>query len=571
MTPIANHLWQSTFFAIAAGLLTLLFQKNRAAVRYAIWLTASVKFLLPFALLSAAAGFLAPTAPVAKSPILPVVQRIHEPFPQTSFHIVASAAAPSPSRLPALLFAIWLAGAAVISLGWLRQWLRVRTIIRFATPLALDAPVPVFSTPASLEPGIFGFLRPVLLLPDAIAQHLTPPQLRAILIHELCHVRRRDTLTVALHMLVETVFWFHPLVWWIETRLLAERERACDEDVLHQTGDAQSYAEAILGVSRLYAGAQAWVAGVTGADLTQRIESIMRYRALPRLNTWKVAILAGAALVLFAIPLIVGAQSTRRAAFEVISIKENTTPSPFRIFWNVGPGGHFRAENLTLSFLLAAAYDIPFQSSRLTGLPDWAGGARYDIEAIPEKGAIPSGLAGRALDAAMRPLLQNLLADRFHLVIRRETKDLPLYAIVRAKGDLKLKASPIRESQCVPSDDERTAVDCHNFHGGLGRGIHAKAADLDDLALFVSNWTDRPVVNRTGIAGLFEFDTVGWTPMQQRTPRPDGSDDREITDIYDPSRPTIFTIFNEMGLKLEPQKGPLAVYIVESVQRPTPN
>jgi len=71
--------------------------------------------------------------------------------------------------------------------------------------------------------------RPILLLPADIAERLTPPQLQAVLAHELCHVRRRDNFTSAIHMIVEAVFWFHPLVWWISARLVEERERACDE------------------------------------------------------------------------------------------------------------------------------------------------------------------------------------------------------------------------------------------------------------------------------------------------------------------------------------------------------
>ena len=77
-----------------------------------------------------------------------------------------------------------------------------------------------------------GLFRPILLLPADITERLQPRELQAILAHELCHVRRRDNLTSAIHMIVEAVFWFYPLVWWIGARLVEERERACDEAVL---------------------------------------------------------------------------------------------------------------------------------------------------------------------------------------------------------------------------------------------------------------------------------------------------------------------------------------------------
>ena len=103
-----------------------------------------------------------------------------------------------------------------------------------------------------IEPGVFGVFRPVLLLPEGIAQRLTPDQLRAVVAHEMSHVRRRDNVANAIHMLAEALFWFHPLVWWIERRLLDEQERACDEEVLREGGDPQVYAESIMRICEFY-------------------------------------------------------------------------------------------------------------------------------------------------------------------------------------------------------------------------------------------------------------------------------------------------------------------------------
>jgi bla regulator protein blaR1 len=92
--------------------------------------------------------------------------------------------------------------------------------------------VPVLCSHSPVEPGIFGVFRPVLLLPEGILERLTPEQLKAIVVHEMCHVRRHDNLTFEFHMFVETLFWFYPPVWWIGARLIEEREIACDEAVL---------------------------------------------------------------------------------------------------------------------------------------------------------------------------------------------------------------------------------------------------------------------------------------------------------------------------------------------------
>jgi bla regulator protein blaR1 len=133
---------------------------------------------------------------------------------------------------------------------------------------------------------------PVLLLPAGIAQHLTPAQLDAVLAHELCHVRRRDNLSVSIHMVVEAIFWFHPLVWWVGARLLAERELTCDEEVLSLGGEPRVYAEGILKICKLYMESPlVCISGVTGSNLNQRIEAIMSNCRASKLNFAKKTIL----------------------------------------------------------------------------------------------------------------------------------------------------------------------------------------------------------------------------------------------------------------------------------------
>jgi CheY-like chemotaxis protein len=175
----------------------------------------------------------------------------------------------------------------------------------------ISATVEVRSAPLEsgglLEPGVVGLWRPILLLPAGIAERLTPPQLKAVLAHELCHIRRRDNLTSAIHMIVEAVFWFHPLVWWIGARLIDERERACDEEVLLLGCNPQVYAEGILNVCKLYVESPLeCVSGVTGSDLKKRIEAIMTNRIVLRLNFVKKVALVAAGMAAVAAPIVVG-------------------------------------------------------------------------------------------------------------------------------------------------------------------------------------------------------------------------------------------------------------------------
>jgi bla regulator protein blaR1 len=171
----------------------------------------------------------------------------------------------------------------------------------------LRHPVPLLLSRASLEPGILGIARPTLIWPDGISKRLDEAHLEAILTHEVRHVRRRDNPSAALHMLVETVFWFYPLVWWLGSRLVEERERACDEDVVALGSDRQVYAESILKVCEFCLGSPLpCVAGVTGADLKKRMVHIMNDRILHNLGFARKLLLTVAAALAIALPVTLG-------------------------------------------------------------------------------------------------------------------------------------------------------------------------------------------------------------------------------------------------------------------------
>jgi len=273
------HLWQSTVFAVLAALLSLAFQKNRASIRYCIWLAASLKFLIPIApLVSVAHDVVGNTASIDLVSRSPMLAHIVASGVTISAAVVVPFTPPEPSgmNITPILLAVWACGAAAAFSWWLVRWRRMRSVLRAASAVQLDAPIPVRTSPFLLEPGLFGVFRPVIVLPQKIVPALNPRQLNAILTHELSHWRRHDNLTAALHMVVETLFWFHPLVWWIGRRLVVEREQACDEAVIESSCDRHAYAEAIL---RICGGCArqplACISGVAGGDLTRRIATIM--------------------------------------------------------------------------------------------------------------------------------------------------------------------------------------------------------------------------------------------------------------------------------------------------------
>jgi beta-lactamase regulating signal transducer with metallopeptidase domain len=303
----ALHLWQSTVFAVAVAIVTLAFRGHRANVRYWLWLSASLKFLAPFAVLRDLGSRIHWT-PVARPIVIPEVfvpvERVIAPF---SVAVAPTAPAPVHDWKPAMLLAVWTCGAAAILLIRWRGWRRVRAAVRASSHMNIALDVEVRSAPGLLEPGVVGWMRPILLLPAGIEERLTGSQLESVLAHELCHVRRRDNLFASIHMLVEAAVWFHPLVWWIGARLVEERERSCDEAVLGLGSDPGIYAAAIVSVCRLYVESPlVCVSGVTGANLKRRIEVIMANRKGKSLNRFQKLLLAGAAIAVVAVPVAVG-------------------------------------------------------------------------------------------------------------------------------------------------------------------------------------------------------------------------------------------------------------------------
>jgi beta-lactamase regulating signal transducer with metallopeptidase domain len=310
-------------FAGIAALLAFALRKNHAQTRYCLWLTASVKFLIPFSLLAGVGSRLGwlTASRVTRPKLSVIVEQISRPFPPSP---VPPAVAPTVlanhgGLLPAVLLAIWACGFLAVTVSMCRRWKRIHAAVRAGSPLdleiALEAGVPMLSSPAMLEPGVFGIFRPVLLLPDGITDRLAPAHLEAILAHELCHVRRRDNLAAALHMAVEAIFWFHPLVWWVGARLVEEREHACDEEVLRLGSRPEVYAESILKTCQFYLESPlVCMSGIAGSDLKRRVTRIMTQQLAKKLSFGRKVLLAAAGIAAVTGPVVFGGRNRRRQA-----------------------------------------------------------------------------------------------------------------------------------------------------------------------------------------------------------------------------------------------------------------
>lgn len=383
-----------------------------------LWLAASIKFLIPLSFLVIIGGQLGrQSAPPISHPQLTIaMNEIGRPFP-VSAPALQSITPPSFNPIPAILFALWISGFAVGMVLWIRCWRHIRSARWRAILLPIEFPIPVLSSPTRVEPGIFGILKPVLLVPEGITARLDAAQLEAILAHELCHVRRRDNLTGSIHLAVETVFWFFPLVWWMRIRLGEERERACDEEFLRLGSEPMAYAEAILNVCKSYLGSPAHCgSGVTGSDLKKRVQAILTGGVGRELSVAKKAALTIAGMASLVAPVVVGmisgslvraqspfvpwesipggglmapqillqSKATSTPQFEVASIKlaNPSAPRPGRMGASINTSpGLLSAGNATLKELIEGAYAL--ENYQVTGGPGWIDSARFDVQAKP--------------------------------------------------------------------------------------------------------------------------------------------------------------------------------------------
>jgi bla regulator protein BlaR1 len=569
---ILNHLWQSSLFVAVVWILTLALAKNRAAVRYWLWLAASVKFLIPFSLLVSVCSQFGwrTAAPVMNQPQVSFV--MEEIGRASSAPVAVAVASPGFNFVPALM-GIWFCGFVVGVVCWIRWWLRIRAALRAGRWNRLPhlvfgvsqedrslwsrlvrakragrepAPLPIRISSTRMEPGVFGIFRPVLLLPEGIMDRLTPAQLEAILAHELCHVRRRDNLTAAIHMVVETIFWFHPLVWWIRARLIDERERACDEEVLRMGNAAEVYAESILEACKLYLESPlACVSGVTGSNLKRRIETIMANRHSVRVNFSKKLLLGVAAIAAVIGPVAIGvmnapagraqSRSAARLEFEVASVKPHKPEAgPLRVSSSV-ENGRLNYINVTLKNCIRQAYGLrPYQ---ISGGPGWLTDDRYDVIAKA---------AGPASKAQIMLMLQTLLADRFKLTYHFETREMPVYTLAIAKSGLKIKEAKDDGNGMEIGGDPQHPFSARNVSMALFAGTLSRLQELD-----------RPVVDGTGLKGIFNF-TLDYAPDEAPS--------------SDNAGPSIFTALTEqLGLRLDSSKGPVEILVIDHVERPTGN
>jgi len=273
---LARTMFLQTALLVAALLLfdLLLGRSLRSALRYALWLLVVMKLLLPPSLLlPTGAGFWLGrwfAKPLVVNAPAHYQATVTEVEPTLKLELVLPNAAPAPPAavlsLHAKLLLVWVAGALLLGLGLMLRNRPVRCLARnageappdlvallreAAESLGLNRVPALRLSEANHSPALCGFVRPMILLPREIVSQLTPDGMRAVLLHELIHLRRHDLWANLLQALVQVLWWWNPLVWLANARIRTLREQAVDEGVMLATQqDRAAYPATLVEVAR---------------------------------------------------------------------------------------------------------------------------------------------------------------------------------------------------------------------------------------------------------------------------------------------------------------------------------
>ncbi|HXA48884.1 MAG TPA: M56 and DUF3738 domain-containing protein, partial [Candidatus Acidoferrum sp.] len=449
--------------------------------------------------------------------------------------------------------------------------------------------------------------RPVILLPQDW-RDWDGPTLDAVLAHERSHIGRRDPLVQLLSALHRALLWYSPASWCLHSRIVRVAEEASDDAAVAAINDRAGYAELLLSFMQRGVRGGNWQ-GVPMARYGRpedRVQRILDATSLTR-GVTRAGI---AAILAFGAPLTYVAAAARPQSaaataqtppapdkmltFDVASVKPFVPPpaSGGGRKGGRGPSGpgtadpervHYSA--IRLKDLVIAAYNV--KDFQIVG-PAW-------LESTDEttRFVIDAKLPPGATKEQLQVMLQNLLAERFKLAIHRETRERSKYSLTVVRNGPKLKESapyvPPPDAETVPRGGRGRSIDAYGFpvwqeppEGGTWRffingraRLGARRATMQDLADELTTWQLRtPVTNDTGLQAKYDFILTFSVPdwHGQIMELPDGMGRLDPSVASEPLPDLFAAMQSELGLKLEPKKGPVDVIVIDHIERtPTAN
>jgi uncharacterized protein (TIGR03435 family) len=603
-----HFVWQGTVIGVAAALVLRACRHQQASMRYLIACGAMIA-MLASVIITATLIISDGPSPEASNLAAPTV---HKRLISTKGVLLpiaidegpAASARSTAARVEALLpwiVTAWLAGVVLLLARVFAGWWRVRRLHqralssirshwqhaadRIAGRLGLAQAIRIVELSGVDVPLVVGCLRPIVVLPIAAMAHLTAAQVEAILAHELAHVRRHDYIVNLMQTLTETLLFYHPAVWWLSGRIRDEREHCCDDVAVAVCGDAVGYAAALTEIESWRTDEVSLVAAATGGSLLNRVRRILRVEIsddsrMSPLTFGLVALVIGGTLGGNLL-----AQVSPPAAspkFEVASVRPNTSGDN-KMMSQILPGGRYNGVNIPPRLLIINSYGL--QEQQLVGAPPWISSERFDIVAKAE-GDLGPPVSRDGGPSKLQLMIRALLEDRFKLKVHREPREVPIYSLVLARPDGRLGSGlTVSTVDCealvaarrsggpppdVPKPGERPQCGARVGFGELTAG----GQPLLELVSLLSATVGRSVVDRTGLTGRYDI-TLRWTPdrVLQRGVGAAAGDPIRVNGVdIDPNGPSIFTAIQEqLGLKLESERGTVEALVIDHIERPMPD
>ncbi|HUP40090.1 MAG TPA: M56 family metallopeptidase [Vicinamibacterales bacterium] len=599
---LVHFVWQGACIAVLTALVLHMCRHRSASVRYLIACGAMVAMLLAVTITGA---LIQPSDPGHR----PEVRTVQKQLIRTSDVLLPIAIDDGPTvsvrsavvRVEAFLpwiVSTWLAGVLLLLARVAAGWWRVRRLHhlalsamrsswqhaadRIAGRLELARVIRIVELSAVDVPLVVGCLRPIVVLPIAALSQLNAAQVEAILAHELAHVQRHDYVVNLMQTVAETLLFYHPAVWWLSARIRDEREHCCDDVAIAVCGDAAGYAAALTELEAWRSGELSLAAAATGGSLVTRIRRILRVEISEDSRTSAVTVGLVALALAGAVGMNILAQSApaETPTFEVASVRPNTSGDN-KMMSQTLPGGRYNGINIPPRLLIMNSYGL--QEQQLVGAPPWISSERFDIVAKADGDLGPP--VSRDGPSKLQLMIRALLEDRFKLKVHREPRDVQIYALVLARPDGRLGSGlTVSTVNCealaaarrnepprdMPKPGERPQCGARVGFGELMTG----GQPMLELVSLLSATVGRSVVDRTGLTGRYDI-TLRWTPdrVLQRAAGTAPSEPIRVNGVeIDPNGPSIFTALQEqLGLKLESERGTVEALVIDHIERPTPD
>ncbi|MBV8846331.1 MAG: TIGR03435 family protein [Bryobacterales bacterium] len=603
-------IWQGSLLALLMWIVKTIAPPSAARLRYAA--ASLIMLMMPIALVVTATwNSRSEPERATSTPRFSVQAPLTAP--EQAVYFASTTSAPHVG-ISGWVVCIWIIGVLLLSVRAVGGWIGAQTLkggasgasieleetlIRLKLALRLSAPVRLCTSSIVRVPTAIGWLRPYILLPVTAITGLNEVQIRAILAHELAHIRRHDYLLNLLQTAIETVFFYNPAVWWVGKQMRLEREHCCDDIAVEVCGNALQYASALAEMEEIRDRIPEPALAASGGELLGRIRRLLGHRdcTSPSFGIMAAAVLVlSIAAVTGVVSLVAAPQAAARPSFEVASVKPVDRATMHRDHEGHRLDSAIFVDRTDLLTYIVRAYiqggscgmkvALGEDCALVAGtLPAWVKSDRWEIQAKLAPNSVPSYTARQLQVNDTREInlmLQVLLEDRFHLKIHRETRQIPVYAVTVGKNGPKLKPTPpkgellkIADGSLVEHHGLSSSLRIPAPDGTLRNRMTFQASSMQDAADTLGWYFERPVIDRTSLKGEYDFVIEYDVDPNERGPAAAPNTSGLGGGYFNPftglTSAAVSVALQEVGLRLESTKAPVEVLVIDHVEKPSEN